>query len=238
MSTAIELKEKVDEILNKADIPDRHSFFQIEKFMIGKEPTGQAQLWAICREINVRKETIEQFKKELADAEDNLELFDIKIERSNRAIRELANSDDSYSDLNIQEHEINIRKLQREKESLVKAAQKVNKRMKCVAEELAYLVGGYDKVVEKIGEMKPFDDEESQKEMWNEKLLEEFNLKVILRKPLDTEFVRTVMCLHDEAPVKKHVVALIEGIQQQMLADRRNPLKRPEVDVKPRVTGS
>ena len=42
MST--ELIEKVETILNKVDLPDRHTFFQLEKFVIGKEPTVQAQL--------------------------------------------------------------------------------------------------------------------------------------------------------------------------------------------------
>jgi hypothetical protein len=236
MST--ELMEKADEILNKVELPDRHSFFQIEKFMVGKEPTAQAQLWAISREIGVRKETIDQLDKELADAEDSLELFDIRTERLNRAIREMAKLKEPDIDLNIQEHEINIRKLMREKESLIKAARKVNKRRKCVMEELAYLVAGYEQIVEKIGDMKPYDDEESQKEMWNEKLLEEFNLRIILQRPLDPEFVRTVMCLHDEAPVKKHVVSLIENIQQKMLAERQVQAKRPSVEVRPRIVGN
>lgn len=218
MST--ELMSKIEGILQKADTPDRHTFFQIEKFMIGKEPTAQSQLWAIVRELQARKETVECFNKDLKDAEDNLELFDIKIERLNRAIREQSITNSPDNDLNIMENEINIRKLQRDKQQLIESARKVNKKLKCVWEEIEFLVKSYDSIIKECGEMKPVDDLESQKEMWNEKLLEEFNLRVIFQRPFDPEFVRTVMCLHDDAPVKKHITQLVNNIQEGMRVQR------------------
>ena len=108
MST--ELIEKVETILNKVDLPDRHTFFQLEKFVIGKEPTAQSQLWQIVREMQARLETVDSYRKQLEDAEDTLELFDIRIERQNRVLRSEANSKNEYTDLNLQEYEINIRK--------------------------------------------------------------------------------------------------------------------------------
>jgi hypothetical protein len=232
--------EKVDAILAAADIPDRHSFFQIEKFIIGKEVTGQAQLWAIVRELRARRETVEQHHRDLSDAEDNLELLEIKVHRAERMIRRLAEDKDGSGpdqDLNIQELEINIRKLQREKESLIAAARKATKRLRSVVEEINYLAAGYEQIVEKVGGMKPFDDEASQKEMWNERLLEDFNLRAILQRPLDPEFVKTVLSLHDDAPVKKQVVAIVENIQKKMIADKRAVAPRPAVEVRPKVTG-
>lgn len=218
MST--ELIKKTNTILEKANLPDRHTFFQIEKFIIGKEPTVQSQLWAIIRELQARVETVEQFEKDLKDSEDNIELFDIKIERLDIAIKEESQKNDAYSDLNIKEYEINIRKLLRDKQSLILAAQKVNKKLKSTLEEMGYLVAGYEKTVANYGDLKPLDDEQAQKEMWNEKLLEEFNLRLILQRPLDPEFIRTVLCLHDEAPVKRQVINLVENIQKQMIAER------------------
>lgn len=229
MST--ELIEKVESILNKVDLPDRHTFFQLEKFVIGKEPTVQAQLWQIVREMQARIETVDSYRKQLEDAEDTLELFDLKIERQNRTIREESKVANVYSDLNLQEYEINIRKLQREKESLVLSARKVNKKLKCILEELAFLTMAYDNIVKNHGEIKPIDNEEAQREMWNEKLLEEFNLRVILQRPLEPEFVRTVLCLGDDSPVKQHVVKLVENIQKKMLM-QANP---PQVEVKAKV---
>ena len=236
MSTA-EIIEQVDAILKNAEMPDRHTFFQIEKFIIGKEPTAQGQIWQITRELQARRETIDSYKKDLADAEDNLELFDIKVERLNREIRLMAQ--DEEMDLNIKENEINIRKLQRDKESLIKSSRKVNNKLKCILEEMEFLAAGHKQIVELVGEAKPLDDEDAQKEYWNEKLLEEFNLRIILKRPLDPDFVKTIMSLHDEAIVKKHLTATIEGIQKRMIEQRQElPIeKRPEVKVKAHTQG-
>lgn len=228
-----ELIQKVESVLNKVDLPDRHTFFQLEKFVIGKEPTAQSQLWQIVREMQARLETVDSYRKQLEDAEDTLELFDIKIERHNRNLRLQCEFPQSDHDLNLQECEINIRKLQRDKDSLILSAIKVKKKLKCVLEELAFLMAGYEKIVANHGEAKSLDDDEAQREMWNEKLLEEFNLRVVLQRPLEPEFVRTVLCLGDDAPVKQHVIKMLENIQKKMLTQA----KPPQVEVKANVTG-
>lgn len=227
MST--ELIEKVDGILKNSELPDRHTLFQLEKFIIGKEPTAQAQLWAIVRELQARKETLESYDKDLADTEDNLEMFDIRIERLNRKINVLKNmvpnpdiEEDANIDLNIIECEINIRKLERDKDSLIKAARKVNKKKDDLKIEMAFLAAGFEKISIKVGGMKPMDDEVAQKEMWNEKFLEEFNLRVVLQRPLDIEFIKTVLCLNDDSLVKKHVVGLINNIQSKMIEEKKS----------------
>jgi hypothetical protein len=71
--------------------------------------------------------------------------------------------------------------------------------------------------------------------MWNEKLLEEFNLRLILQRPLDPEFIKTVLCLHDDAPVKKQVVTVIENIQKNLIAER-SAGKKPQVEGKPKIS--
>jgi len=218
MSTDILLK--VDEILEKANMPDRHTFFQIEKFIIGKEPTAQAQLWAIIRELQSRKESVYQLNKDLKDCEDNLELIDIKIERLDLSIKKQSKNNDEESLLNIKEFEINIRKLEREKESLILSAQKVNKKVNNIIEEIDFLLKGYEKITSNYENLKQVDDEQSQKDMWNEKLLEEFNLRIILQRPLDPEFVKTVLCLNDDAPVKIQLISLIENIQKKIISNK------------------
>jgi len=233
VNLSTELIEKIEMILNKVDLPDRHTFFQLEKFVIGKEPTAQAQLWQIVREMQARVETVDSYRKQLEDAEDNLELFDIRIERQNRVLRSEAKDKNEYTDLNSQEYEINIRKMQRDKESLILSARKVNKKLRCVLEELSFLASAYDKIVNNYEKIKPLDDDEAQREMWNEKLLEEFNLRVILQRPLEPEFVRTVLCLGDDSTVKQHVVKLIDNIQKKMIEQA----KPPQVETKAKVAG-
>ena len=228
-----ELINRVESILNKVDLPDRHTFFQLEKFVIGKEPTAQSQLWQIVREMQARMETIDTFRHQLEQAEDSLEIFDIKIERENRLLRRHSSSEGEDLDLFLRELEINIRKLQREKEALILSSRKATRKLKFVLEELAFLDESYHKIVNKCGEVKPMDDEAAQNEMWSEKLLEDFNLRVILGRPLETEFVKTVMCLPDDSPVKKHVVKMLEVIQARMLMQN----KKPEIDTKAKITG-
>lgn len=209
--------KKASDILNKFETPDRHSFFQIEKFIIGKEVTAQAQLWSIIRELQSRKETVENLELDLENAEDNLELFDIKVEKIDKLIRMDVEKDDVFSQLNIRENEINIRKLQREKHQLIESSRKVQKKLKGVFEEMEFLLKCYDNIIENFEDVKNIDDEESQKEMWNEKLLEEFNLRIILNRPLDPDFIRTIMCLPEDSPVKKQTTALINKIQGNMI---------------------
>lgn len=244
MST--ELTEKVDSILKNAELPERHTFFQLEKFLIGKEPTGQAQLWQIVRELRARQETVDSYRKQLEECEDELELFDIRIERLDRTIRDLSKVDIEpvqleYPDLRIKECEVNIRKLQREKQQLVQSAQKVQQKLKNVMEEMAFLTHGYDRISAVVGKMKPLDDEQAQREYWNEKLLEEFNLRVMFNRPLDPEFVKTVLSLEDGSPVKNHVIGLVNKIQHKMLENGKKELaseaERPKVEVKAKAQG-
>jgi hypothetical protein len=106
-------------------------------------------------------------------------------------------------------------------------------------EEMAVLVCAHEAIVAQIGEMKPMDDEEAQREMWNEKLLEELNLRVILQRPIDSELVRTIMCLPEDVQVKKTMTQLLESRQQQMLARgaESQQLKQPQVEPQAKVSG-
>lgn len=231
MST--DLVSKMDEIIEKANMPDRNSFFQIEKFIIGTQPTAQAQLWAIVRELDSRKEQIQAIEKDLLDAEDNLELISINMEKIDREIRilsKITETDNPFVDLNIREKEINIKKLEREKKSLISASQKLNKKLKCIFEEVNCFILGYEKITNICGPIKPVDDPEAQKEMWNEKFLEEFNLRIILNKPFDTEFVKHVLYMDDKSTVKKQMINMIDQIQNNMS-------KKKEFKAQPKIGG-
>lgn len=233
------LLETVDRILEKANIPDRHTYFQLEKFNIGREPTAQAQLWQIVKELQARRETVDAFTKDLADAEDNLELFDIKIDRLEREIRQMTQEESAFSDLDIREREIGVRKLQREKESLIKSAQKVKKKLEYTLEEMTFLANGFESIVSQVGEMKPLDDTIAQKEAWNERLLEEFNLRILLQRPLDPELVKTIMCLHDDAPVKQHLTKVLQATQERMLAQgaQQQKIAKPQIEPRAKIVG-
>ena len=210
-----ELVEKMNRILKETELPERHTFFQIEKFIIGKEPTHQGQLWQIVRELKARQESVENIERDLEQAEDDLELFDIKIERLNREMLKK----EVLTDLDIKELELGIKKLRREKKALEKSTEKARQTMKYALEEVNYLIAGYERLLKEVGKVKPIDDEQAQAELWNEKLLEQFNLRILLKNPIDSELVKTIMALDDNTPVKKHVAAILHRSQQRMLAE-------------------
>jgi hypothetical protein len=225
MSTS-ELLQKANQIIDAIEIPDRHSFFQIEKFMIGSQPTGQSQLWQIARELKVRIENITAIKQQMDDTKDTIEELDIQEKLKNIDINEFKQSDPpgEKRELRVKSKQIEAKKLSRLRQSAEESLKNLKKKVKYILEEANCLVDGYEAIIARVGPMKPWDDIQSQKEMWNEKFLEEFNLRVILKRPLETDFVKSVLSLDDDAPVKKHVVGLIENIQKQMIADQARAL--------------
>lgn len=226
-----ELREKIETILEKIEIPERHSYFQIEKFIIGKEVTIQGQLWQIIRELKARKETVDSYIEQLENAVDELELLDIKIEKHQIKRKELIlekkEDADQVLNLNIREIEINIKKLERQKSNLNNSIENVKKKIKFTLEESRFFASAFEEL-EKIEKVKSLDDREAQVEFWNEKLLEEFNLRVLLRTSLDPEFIKTIMALNDEAPVKKHVTSMLQQIQKNMIMKNSIALEKME----------
>ncbi len=226
-----ELREKIETILEKIEIPERHSYFQIEKFIIGKEVTIQGQLWQIIRELKARKETVDSYIEQLENAADELELLDIKIEKHQIKRKELIlekkEDVDQVLNLNIREIEINIKKLERQKSNLNNSIENVKKKIKFTLEESRFFVSAFEEL-EKLEKVKSLDDREAQVEFWNEKLLEEFNLRVLLRSSLDPEFIKTIMALNDEAPVKKHVTSMLQQIQKNMIIKNSIALEKME----------
>lgn len=231
-----ELIEKMNTILTETELPERHTFFQIEKFIIGKEPTHQGQIWQIIRELKARQESVGNIQLELDQATDDLELFDIKIERISREL--LKAEENSLTDLDIKELELGIRKLQREKKALEKSMGKARQTMKYTLQEVNYLIAGYERLLQEVGKVKPIDDEQAQAELWNEKLLEQFNLRILLKNPIDSELVKTIMALDDNTPVKKHVAAILQRAQQRMLIEMQATEQAlVQAPVKPKIEG-
>lgn len=215
-----ELLDKVNAIVEKSDIPERHTFFQIKNFIIGKEYTVQGQLWQIVRELKARRDNVEALELQIADSEDNVALIDIRIER-------LCSHIDVHSDydalLRAKEHEIALRKLDREKMALQKNVNSLKAKLKYLLEEVVFFTGAFDSL-SKVEPMKPMDDVGAQKQYWNEKLANHLNLRLLLKNPLDTEFVNTILALDDDAPVKQHMLGILDKVQKLMIKERDRQL--------------
>lgn len=210
-----QLFDKVQTLLAKAEMPERHTFFQMKNFIVGKECTVQGQLWQITRELRARQDSILALHDQLEDAADNVALLEITVER----LRAPADEDE----LQGRERQIKIRKVERERASLERTIQTLKNKSKYLLEEMAYLFTAHE-TLNKIQAMKPLDDVDAQKEYWNEKLTEELNLRLLLRHPLDCDFVKTILALEDTSPVKKQMVEILGKVQANMIAERDRQL--------------
>jgi hypothetical protein len=216
---SIELFEKINNVL-KNEVVDRHSFFQLKYFVIGNEPTTQSKLWRCVRELHARKDSMDAMKLELEESHDRLALLDIDIKRLEK---QLEGENDNF---NIEEINIKKRQVIRKRQSLEEALNTLKKKLKYAEEEASFFVLAFESLssVEKI---RPFDDQQSQEEYWNEKLGQEINLKILLRQPLDSGLIKTAISLGDKSPVKKELVAMLEREQKKMLeASKPEPVTK------------
>lgn len=160
----------IDQVLEE-QLVERHSYFQLKHFVVGKEPTNQSKMWRCLTELKTRKDTIEAIKEEIKRIESN----------------------------NYSEKQVKI----------------LNRKLVNVQQEAQFFEESF-RSIEKIEALKPYDDYDSQLEYWNEKLLEELNLKLLLRQPIDIEQVKIIMTLDDKAPVKKTMVKILQSVHDQV----------------------
>ena len=199
------LYQEIGQVL-KHDIIDRHSYFQLKYFVIGKEPTHQARLWRCLRELESRKDSLNSINLEIQEVQDNMLLLDLDI----KALQDT--QDNPHK-------EINLRKMNRRKAETNNNLYKLVKKLKFVEEEANFFLQAF-KGLEKLETLKPFDDQKMQEEYWNEKLSQDLNLSLMLQRPLDPELVKTILSLNNDLPIKKQVTYIINEIE-----DTRNKIK-------------
>ncbi len=149
---------------------------------------------------------------EIDNIKDNMELLQIQIDRFTA---EMVNLDETW-DLRRKELEINIRKAYREQSGGEYTVRQLKDKRKWIQEEIRFFLEAYESLV-KVEPLKPFDDLESQTEMWNARLLEKINLKMLLQSPLDIELAETILALPDKTPVKDQIIHKFESVQREML---------------------
>ena len=184
--------------LNLENMVNRHSFFQLKYFLLGKEPTHQARLWQCLREIDARKDSWESILLEIDDVKDNLKIIDLSLERleSKKQFKNLYNE---------KIHEIKTSKLKRKKFCTSKNLDKLIVKKKNLLEEIDFFLKSY-KNLEQAEALKPFDDLESQKDYWGQKLLQKLNLRKIMGIAPDLDVLETILLLPDDVPIKQQTL--------------------------------
>jgi hypothetical protein len=212
MST--EIMEQINKILEN-ELSERHSYFQLKYFVIGKEPTLQGKMWQCIRELGSRKDSLDAVEIENYELNDKKELIDIQIEKNNLTLKNIEESSPE-GDLNARECRVITRQLERQKQKTENALVDLNKKQNYILEEANFFLETF-KSLEEIEPLKDFDDLPSQQHYWDEKLSNELNLKLLLQRAPDVELVKTIMSLNNNSPTKQQTIKMLENIQQQAL---------------------
>ena len=81
-----DLLSTINQVLETPEIRNRHTFFQLRYFVLGKEPTVQSRLRKCLVELRARQESIENLRLSIEEAKDDIELANIDIKRSRESL--------------------------------------------------------------------------------------------------------------------------------------------------------
>jgi seryl-tRNA synthetase len=191
------------------ELASRHSFFQLQYFLIGKEPTNQSKMWQCLRELNARKENLENIALQIEEENDNIDLENLNLlELEQKEKQEI-------SELDKKRIQITKNKINRKINSLSKNIKSLSKKTKDIEEECEFFIQTFNSIKEKEP-LKHFDDLEAQKNYWGTKLLEKINLKLILNSNIDTDLVETILALPDDIPIKKFMLNKINSLSNNV----------------------
>lgn len=193
---------------------ERHSYFQMKYFIVGKEPTTQAKMWQCIREIKSRYDSLEAIELELEESNDNLELIDININRDKAILEKRKAKGRSPTVIRISE--INLRKSERQRLAVKKNTEVLAKKRKCLQEEAKFFVLAF-KSLREVEPLLDYDDIKAQKQYWGEKLLQKINLKMLMQSHVDTELIETVLALPDDMPIKEQTLKNLDVRHKQMV---------------------
>lgn len=205
------LYDEMEKLL-ETEVAQRHSYFQLKYFLIGKEPTNQAKMWQCLRELKTRNQSLKAISLEREDLKDKLELLDINKKRKETEL----DKNDGSDELLFKEQRIALRQIERQIKSLEENLKEINERQKWIEEESKFFVETF-KNLQKIEPLQHFDDFESQKQYWNEKLTQKINLKMLTQNSIDVELIETIVALPDEVQIKKQTLQTLTFKQNQLL---------------------
>lgn len=198
--------QKIDEVV-KDNLKNRHSYFQLKHFVIGKELTNQGRIHACICEMSARKSSMEALILEIEETKDLVDLIEIDIE-------ELKNKEDE-NDYNKKRNKIKLKQLERKKLSKQNRLSELQEKIKGFHEEAIYFYNAYEQMC-KIEEPKDWDDPGVQKEYWNAKFLEELNSRFLLGLPIDTELVRSMSALPEDSSAKVQLIKFLEDKSKKL----------------------
>ena len=185
---------KIKEILDKNIVVNRHSDYQIEKFIIGKELTLDAQAWQCIRELKTRYESLVSLNMEIENILDDIEIKKIEIEEE--------------KEKNSRKTPFLVRKLERSLANLQINHNKLLENKENYEKECEEFTKIFDKIDSKHV-IKNWNNTESQAEYFENKFSNELNLDFLLGNPVNKELVRSILQLDNSSKTKVQFLKLI-----------------------------
>jgi len=222
-----DLLNDIDEVISKKEINQRHSYFQLKYFLVGKEPTMQSKMWQCLRELKNRSESLKSIDLETEELKDKLELLDINVQKVKRDRENNQSEDKVLHDLFLKECDIKIRQLDRQKKALEQSCKYIQERKRWISEESRFFLETF-RNLEKIEPLRHFDDLEAQKEYWQEKLTQKVNLKMLTQNTIDVDLIETIVALPDELKIKQQTLQTLNLKQNEILMKLAETAKKLE----------
>jgi hypothetical protein len=214
-----EMYRKASDLITRSSVSNRHTFYQLKHFVLGKELTTQAKLQKCLREIDARVSAMKSMNLALEEAEDDARMLDLKLE--------VLEKKKEKNDLHKEYKSIQKRKLNRKKTALLDSIHDTAKKLRETEEETSFFMAAYEQL-EKIEPLKRHDDPDSNAQFWNENFAQELQLRLLLQKPLDLELVKCILALDNGSSAKKEMIGILEQIQNQALAAKRSAIENKE----------
>jgi seryl-tRNA synthetase len=183
---------EIEELLKNSQMGSP-TFFQLNYFVIGKEPTPQSKMHKCIEEIRDRYKAIKNIKFEIDELKDQNELLSLSL-------IEVKTSKD---------YEIRIRQVDRKIDSNIEQIEFLKSKIDSYEKEIKFLKELFDQINERVP-LKPWDDYNVQLEYWNAKMTQEINTRAIMGLPADLETIKLISALPDQMPIKKQLLSHIE----------------------------
>lgn len=210
----------IKEICNRFKLPQRHTDFQIENFIIGKETSICGQMWQCIRELQNRLDILESIDLELIDAKENMELAEIDLDKL-----QLKNKKEDFADcdktvlLKKRKKEILILKQKRKIDSYERSITRTKSKKEDVQAESETLLNIFRRLINEHSFV-DINDPAAQLEFWNSKFGTDLNLTAMLNHPLNSELVKSVLALPKESTVKIQLQKALESISNKLITQK------------------
>lgn len=212
-----EIQKNLLETCQKYNLPQRHTDFQIEHFIIGKECSIYGRMWQCLRELQNRKDIVESLDLELLEIQDNLALENLSLKEMQYKLHdEIDDEDPVIAEIAVEKQKILIAKQKRKINSVQNSLDKTLARKSDVLAESAKFLSLFQEIINDKSFV-DINDPNAQLEFWNSKFHAELNLTAMLNHPINSELVKSVLAMPNESVAKIQLQNALGNVSKKLL---------------------